>query len=196
MRARAAIGGGGGGKGPASKANALGEDVAAVMIAERRDTAKDEERRREAERKAEEVLKCTRFTGTKSTDTDAEGAALGGQEGPRLCGARARAGGPAPRALGGAGTHFTCCTGTKVQILTKEGVRAREALEVQALVYLLYRYKRTNTDAAAAGAGGARRVAPRKPGQEGGAPAEASLAAQHAAGNEAKSAEISLCLSF
>ena len=104
MRARAAGGGGGGGTGPASKANALGEDVAAVMIAERRDTAKDEELRRESERKAEEVQKCTRFTSTKSTNTHAEGAALGGQEGPRLCGARARAGGAAPRALGGAGT--------------------------------------------------------------------------------------------
>jgi hypothetical protein len=49
-----------------------------------------------------------------------------------------------------AGSQFTCFTGTKVQILTQleaEIAAAHSNLEVCALVYLLYWYKRTNTDA-------------------------------------------------
>ena len=50
-----------------------------------------------------------------------------------------------------AGSQFTCFTGTRVQILTQleaEVAAAHSDLEVCALVYLLYRYKRTNTDGA------------------------------------------------
>ncbi len=54
-------------------------------------------------------------------------------------------------------TCFTCFTGTKVQILTLQ--LAAQALHAMLLAatslraYLLYWYKRTNTDAAAGGAG-------------------------------------------
>jgi hypothetical protein len=51
------------------------------------------------------------------------------------------------------GTHFTCFTGTKVQILTPEELRARRAVAVAAAacsLYLLYWYKNSHADACGA----------------------------------------------
>jgi hypothetical protein len=48
-----------------------------------------------------------------------------------------------------AGTQFTCFTSTKVQILTPDELvqqHSHHVASLKSLVYLLYWYKRTNTD--------------------------------------------------
>jgi hypothetical protein len=54
-----------------------------------------------------------------------------------------------PHLLATCGTQCTCCTGTKVQILTQLRESQHRGVQEEVLLYLLYWYKSTNTDAAA-----------------------------------------------
>ena len=83
----------------------------------------------------------------------------GGEGAPGVAGGEGAAGPPQQRMalFAAAGTHFTCFTSTKVQLLTQRALLGcafpRNVAYVSAMagrysVYLLYWYRSTNTDAA------------------------------------------------